>query len=202
MDYKNMIIIIFILVILYYLSFKKKEHFSKNINSESIIAIKNFARLNNFKTIGFNGNLDFENDISSKNLVVDGTITVKGGGEFTATAGSNNRYYFQDSENAGRLRIGGVWNTPGIYAEDNKKLNIKSNVKIIANDCNLYGFRDEKKIDVKKIDNIPIDNFVKNNEKFYFLKRSKIGWHLGNWWTNDKKLLIHDAKNFELSREK
>jgi hypothetical protein len=50
-----------------------------------------------------------------------GNTRVKG--HFQAHNGSDfrgGRHFFQDQENAGRLRVGGVWGKPGIYAEDGK----------------------------------------------------------------------------------
>jgi len=49
------------------------------------------------------------------NLTVNGKLTVKGGSNF-----SGGRHYFTDEENCGALRVGCAWNTPGIYAENNK----------------------------------------------------------------------------------
>lgn len=34
----------------------------------------------------------------------------------------NDRNYFIDSEDAGRVRVGAAWGTPGLYSEDNKNL--------------------------------------------------------------------------------
>lgn len=45
------------------------------------------------------------------------TITFSNGTRF-----SGDRHWFQDSEIAGRIRVGGAWGIPGLYSEDSKDL--------------------------------------------------------------------------------
>jgi hypothetical protein len=67
-------------------------------------------------TIGGNTNI-------ATNIGVGGTATIAG--LFVAKNGSRfsgDRHLFTDAENAGRLRVGGAWGKPGIFAEDGKSL--------------------------------------------------------------------------------
>jgi hypothetical protein len=59
-------------------------------------------------------------------LTASGGLTVNGGSSF-----NGGRHYFQDEENAGRLRVGGAWGIPGIYAEDGKALIVGASNKNI-----------------------------------------------------------------------
>lgn len=62
----------------------------------------------------------------ARNSQIDGTLTTNG--KFTAKNGSSfsgGRHYFTDEENCGRLRVGGVYGKPGIYAEDGKPAQVQ-----------------------------------------------------------------------------
>ena len=74
------------------------------------------------KDINISGNSTVGKDVNiSGNITINKKITTKGGGNF-----SGGRYYFTDSEKCGKLRVGCVWNVPGIYAESRKHLALGS----------------------------------------------------------------------------
>lgn len=68
-------------------------------------------------TIDPNGNMTTTGSIKSGAITsgdhtINGAITVTNGGNF-----NGGRYYFNDTENCGKLRVGCAWGNPGIYAE-------------------------------------------------------------------------------------
>ncbi len=63
--------------------------------------------------------------LEAGSLSATGKLTVKNGSEF-----SGGQHYFQDSENAGRLRVGAAWGFPGIYAEDGGDLVVGASKKV------------------------------------------------------------------------
>lgn len=89
-----------------------------NVSSLNITGDLNVSGNTN---IGGNTNINGSANING-NENINGHLTVKNGSNF-----SGGRHYFQDEENAGRLRVGGAWNIPGIYAEDGKDIIIGNN---------------------------------------------------------------------------
>ena len=138
--YLYLVIFIYLVFIIYYIIKQRKicdkidkftdfiEHFdpiNKDIDLHS---------LNNFLSVVNNDGIIslFGVDVSG-NAVIDGHLSVNNGSEF-----NGGRHYFQDEENAGRLRIGEVNGTPGIYAEDGKSLVIGSGSGNIKANNNIY----------------------------------------------------------------
>lgn len=63
-------------------------------------------------TIDSKGNIFTKGTLTSGDNTTNGSITVTNGGNF-----SGGRYYFNDTEKCGRLRVGCAWGKPGIYTE-------------------------------------------------------------------------------------
>lgn len=105
------------------------EKFDSINNDVDVLSLNNFLSVinNDAGVISL-----FGVDVSG-NAVIDGHLTVNNGSEF-----NGGRHYFQDEENAGRLRIGEVNGTPGIYAEDGKSLVIGSGSGNIKANNNIY----------------------------------------------------------------
>lgn len=144
MDNIRYIDVIFGLLLLYIIMniHAKKEGFSDSISDADRETLRNISSLYNQKSLtvsnltvtdnvnisgdtNIDGKLTVKKNSQLKDLVVDGKLTVKNGSEF-----SGDRHYFQDEENAGKLRVGAAWGKPGIYAEDKKELAIGSSKKI------------------------------------------------------------------------
>lgn len=106
-----------------------------NINTTGSLSVGNITSTENITTTGGkisanttttkNGNRATVNggNVNATNLIVSGPSSLNGGLSTTtinANAGGNfsgGRYYFNDSENCGKLRVGCAWGKPGIYAE-------------------------------------------------------------------------------------
>jgi len=82
---------------------------TKNINATENVIAKNVTASENVKTKNMSATGTAE---VTGNLTTDGMLTVKNGSRFTG-----GRHFFQDSENAGKLRVGAAWGIPGIYSE-------------------------------------------------------------------------------------
>jgi hypothetical protein len=103
-----------------------------NITIANITNGLNVGSGNNKLTVDSNGNV-----VIPGNLIINGKLTVNNGSEF-----KGGRHYFSDSENAGRLRVGGAWGIPGIYAEDGKDVVVGSstgNIKYDSTNSILLG---------------------------------------------------------------
>ena len=123
-------LVLFIVLFCMVLKKNKKEGFAGQISDANLQAIKNLG--------DFAGQLitpDNVLDLSAVNLkvkslvvknnstikgncTIDRKIIVKGGGDFNADGDASARYYFQDEEKKGKLRVGAAWGIPGIYAEE------------------------------------------------------------------------------------
>jgi len=85
---------------------------TKNLNLTSVdVNIKGLLTVNGRNILA---ELDKLNSRwKDDNLIVAGHLTVNNGSNF-----SGGRHFFKDSENGGRLRVGGVYGKPGIWGED------------------------------------------------------------------------------------
>jgi hypothetical protein len=122
-------IVFFVLfIVLFYMVLKKnkKEGFGGQISDANLQAIKNLGdfasqlitpdNVLDLSAVNFKvKSLEVKN-----NCTIDRKITVKGGGDFNADGDASARYYFEDEEKKGKLRVGAVWGIPGIYAEQGK----------------------------------------------------------------------------------
>jgi hypothetical protein len=90
---------------------------SSIFNSNAIENFDNNEAIQNIAGLYNAGKLTVKDlEVTGKATVANG-LTVNGGSSF-----NGGRHYFQDEEKAGRLRVGGAWGIPGIYAEDGKPL--------------------------------------------------------------------------------
>jgi hypothetical protein len=78
------------------------------------------------ETVGFSKPVNYDSNVQfSKPVVFNGLITATAGGTFTVGNGNTTgMYIFEDQYKSGKVRIGSVGTLPGIYAEDNKTLQI------------------------------------------------------------------------------
>jgi len=127
-DVKYKYIIALALVSLFISINNTSEHFDNE-------AIQNIASVYNSQNMTVD-NLIVKNALSVGGATTLNTLSVNGGGEF-----NGGRYYFNDQEKCGRLRVGCAWGRPGIYAEDNKQLSIGSSngETLISNSTNVEG---------------------------------------------------------------
>lgn len=127
---------IILIVLLYIITKidKKKEHFAEKTDME---ALQNLSSMYDNGTLKIK-NLEVENQATFKNNVhMNKELKVLGKSHF-----ENDFNYF--GKKSGRLRVGQVWDAPGIYAEDRKDLHIGTadkNLKIRKSDIDV-----EKKI--------------------------------------------------------
>ena len=192
---KNLIIILLIIILILFTNLKNiKEKFSwsipntqanfetavKNVLNTNLQAIQNLSQVTTALQSG--SDYIFPSNLTVKgNLTIDKKITVRGGGDFNSSNSSDGRYYFEDSDNAGKLRIGGVWNTPGIYAEGTKNI-------MIGAGSNEINFQDGTLKLKKHANRFDIDTSLKSLK----LKENK------SIYTFDEKTKIF-LKNGELS---
>jgi hypothetical protein len=120
----NIVLLTGFIYLFYIVQNLKKENFAAtgNLQDLDVAAIKSLSDIAQKLT---QGGLTIPG-----NVIIDGKLTVKNGSDF-----SGGRHYFQDSEKAGRLRVGAAWAKPGIYAEDGKEIIMGS----ATNKVNLIG---------------------------------------------------------------
>lgn len=123
---KKYIFVIYLFTILYIIN---QKTFHNKINNMSYIIDtfninlddNNKSVINNITSIIKGNNIQLTNVSIKGDVNINGKLIVKNGSNF-----SGGRHYFQDIENAGRLRVGAAWGMPGIYSEDNKDIMIGS----------------------------------------------------------------------------
>jgi hypothetical protein len=106
-----------------------------------------------------------------KKLRSEGQIVGRGGGNF-----SGGRYFFNDSENCGRLRVGCHHGTPGIFAEDGK------NVIVDGSGGNMFTGKPDGKKAFIFTDGIHTDRndtwipFTENNQNYIRGQTNDLNW--------------------------
>tara|TARA_Y100000780_G_C13688585_1_gene418614 strand:+ start:3251 stop:4027 length:777 start_codon:yes stop_codon:yes gene_type:complete len=122
------ILLIILILFLTYIHFIKKDPVIEgmaNVSGVTYEALQTLASMYN------SGKLKVSELEVTGPATINGHITCKGGGDFSAT-GAPKRYLFSDYDSGGKkLRVGNPWGVPGIYAES-------GNLAIGSKDNNIY----------------------------------------------------------------
>jgi len=108
-------------------------------------------------------------------MYVWGPTSINGGLDVNVDKGSGIYHFFQDSEGAGRLRVGAAWGKPAIYAADtNTELSLGSNKSIV-------NIGDPTQAHTLKVfGDATISGGIQANTSH----TGKTTWNLGDWQSN------------------